>query len=131
MSQRTRLALVLALVLPASVAAPTPAHAACSDASGLCIEPAKGAKWEPDSSLSGKQLKTKRKGPPGHLSVTIEEGRGSVFVDGRYAGTAPLSDLDLGPGKHDLQVRDGNKILAEGIITIPKGTDVKVIVRHS
>ena len=126
MSQR----ITLVLVLLGSLAASTPAQAACSDASGLCMEPVKGAKWEPDKSVSAKQLKAKRKGPAGKLSVTIEDGRGSVFVDGRYAGTAPVSDLDLGPGRHDLQVRDGNKILAEGVITIPKAASVSVTVQH-
>ncbi len=127
MSTRTPFILVL---LASLVSFSTPAQAACSDASGLCMEAVKGAKWEPDKSVSAKQLKAKRKGPDGKLSVTIEDGRGSVFVDGRYAGTAPLSDLDLGPGKHDLQVRDGNKILAEGVITLPKSASVRVTVKH-
>jgi hypothetical protein len=108
---------------------PSPAQAACSDPSGLCMEPVKGGKWEPDGSLSAKQLKAKRKGT-GNLTVKVDDGRGSVFVDGRYAGTAPLADLSLGAGRHDLQVRDGAKILAEGIVTVPKGATVKVNVRH-
>jgi hypothetical protein len=127
MSKRTAIVLLASLV---SFSASTPAQAACSDASNLCMEPVKGAKWEPDKSVSAKQLKAKRKGPAGKLSVTIEDGRGSVFIDGRYAGTAPVSDIDLGPGKHDLQVRDGNKILAEGVITIPKAASVSVTVKH-
>jgi hypothetical protein len=118
-----------AFALLAALAAPTPADAACSDPSNLCVEP-KAAKWEPDASLSAKQLKAKRKGANGTFSLKIEEGRGSVFVDGRFAGVAPLSSLELGPGKHDIQVRDGSKILAEGIITIPKGATVKATVRH-
>ncbi|MBK7825953.1 hypothetical protein [Nannocystis sp.] len=129
MSLRT-LPLCLASALAAAVLAPSPAHAGCTDLSGLCLEPIKGGKWEPDASLSGKQLKAKRKGAPGKLSVTIEDGRGSVFVDGRLAGTAPVANLTLGPGKHDLQVRDGQKILAEGVLTIPKGASVRVVVRH-
>lgn len=120
----------LAFALTTLLAVPTPAQAACSDASGLCMDPVKGAKWEADASLSAKQLKAKRKGTPGKLSVTIEDGRGSVFLDGRYVGTAPLSDLALGVGKHDLQVRDGNKILAEGVLTVPKSADIRVTVRH-
>ncbi len=128
MSLRT-LPLCLAFAL-AAVLAPSPAHAGCTDLSGLCLEPIKGGKWEPDASLSGKQLKAKRKGAPGKLSVTIDGGRGSVFVDGRLAGTAPVANLTLGPGKHDLQVRDGQKILAEGVLTIPKGASVRVVVRH-
>lgn len=122
---------LLTLALPLAVlAAPAAAEAACSDPSNLCIDAAKGAKWEPDASLSGKQLKAKRKGAAGTLSVKIEDGRGSVFVDGRFAGVAPVGSIELGPGKHDLQVRDGSKILAEGVITIPKGGTVKATVRH-
>lgn len=117
------------LVLLAALAAPTSADAACSDPSNLCVEPA-AAKWEPDKSLSQKQLKAKRKGANGTLSLKIEEGRGSVFVDGRFAGVAPLANLELGPGKHDIQVRDGSKILAEGILNIPKGASVKATVRY-
>jgi hypothetical protein len=129
MSIRT-LPVALALAVSAALLTPSPAQAGCTDLSGLCLEPIKGGKWEPDASLSGKQLKAKRKGSPGKLSLKIEDGRGSVFVDGRFAGTAPLSDLSLGPGKHDLQVRDGQKILAEGVVTIPKGASVRVTVRH-
>ncbi|MBL9101498.1 MAG: hypothetical protein JNL82_11105 [Myxococcales bacterium] len=121
---------LIAAVLPlALLAAPTAAEAACSDPSNLCVE-GKGAKWEPDASLSAKQLKAKRKGANGTLSVKIEEGRGSVFVDGRFAGVAPVASLELGPGKHDVQVRDGSKILAEGVITVPKGGSVKATVRY-
>jgi hypothetical protein len=122
--------LALVLATAALFAAPTQAQAACSDPSGLCMEAVKGGKWEPDGSLSAKQLKAKRKGPPGSLTLKIDDGRGSVFVDGRYVGTAPLSELSLGAGKHDLQVRDGAKILAEGVITVPKGANVRVNVRH-
>ncbi len=129
MSPTSARSLSLVFATAALFAAPTPAQAACSDPSGLCMDPVKGSKWEPDSSLSAKQLKAKRKGT-GNLSLKIDDGRGSVFVDGRYAGTAPLSDLTLGAGKHDLQVRDGAKILAEGVLTVPKGATVKVNVRH-
>ncbi len=129
MSARSTI-VTFAFALTALLAAPSPAHADCSDASGLCMEALKGAKWEPDGSMSAKALKAKRKGAPGKLSVTIEDGRGSIFLDGRYVGTAPLSDLTLGAGKHDLQVRDGEKILAEGVLTVPKAGNVKVTVRH-
>jgi len=122
--------LIPVLAAAALLTAPTPARAACSDPSGLCLEPVKGAKWEPDGSLSAKQMKAKRKGAPGRLTVKVDDGRGSVFIDGRYVGTAPLDGLSLEPGKHDLQVRDGAKILAEGVLTVPKSASVRVNVRH-
>lgn len=123
------LRLLPSLALLATLAAPTAADAACSDPSNMCVEP-KAAKWEPSGSLSAKQLKAKRKGAAGTLSVKVDDGRGSVFIDGRFAGVAPLSNHELSPGKHDIQVRDGSKMLAEGVITIPKGGAVKATVRH-
>lgn len=127
MSLRT-LAALSALAL--ALAVPAPAAAACSDASGLCLGPAKGAKWEPDASLSSKVMKAKRKGPPCRVDFEIDGGRGSVFVDGHYLGTAPLTSVSLAPGKHDLQVRDGQRVLAEGVLTVPKGGTLEVTVRH-
>jgi len=129
MSLRTFTALAaLALVLGA--AAPAAAAAACNDASGVCLGPNKGAKWEPDATLTAKQMKAKRKGPACSVAFEIDGGRGSVFVDGRYVGTAPVSGISLLPGKHDVQVRDGQKILAEGVLTVPKGGSMQITVRH-
>ena len=53
-----------------------------------------------------------------------------MFIDGRFAGVAPLSGVELGPGKHDVQVRDGSKILVEGVLNIPKGASVKATVKY-
>lgn len=119
-------ALALALAAPAAASA----SAACSDPSGLCIDGAKGAKWEPEVSLSSKQMKAKKKGPACKVNFEIEGGRGSVFVDGRYVGTAPVEGFSMLPGRHDVQVRDGQKILAEGVLTVPKGGTLDVTVRH-
>lgn len=129
MSFRT-FAAVSTLALALAVPAPAAAAAACSDASGVCLGANKGAKWEPDASLSSKQMKAKRKGPPCKVNFEIDGGRGSLFIDGRYAGTAPLTDLSLMPGKHDVQVRDGQRVLAEGVLTVPKGGTLDVTVRH-
>lgn len=127
----SRRSLTLPLALALTWLAPAPADAACSDPSNLCIDSGKGAKFEADQTLTAKQLKAKRKGAPGKLSLKIEDGRGSVFIDGRFVGVAPVADIELGAGKHDLQVRDGSKILAEGVINIPKSTAVRVTVHHS
>lgn len=128
MSLRTTVALS-ALALALTAASPARAAASCADDSGVCLSDAK-AKWEPDASLSAKQLKAKRKGAPCKVAFEIDGGRGSVFVDGRYAGTAPNTSMSLLPGKHDIQVRDGQKILAEGVLTVPKGGSLQVVVRH-
>lgn len=115
----------------AALLAATPAEAAsCSDPSGVCLGDAKGAKFEADASLSAKAMKAKRKGPPCKVSFEIDGGRGSVFVDGRYVGTAPVQSVNLLPGKHDIQVRDGQKILAEGVLTVPKGGSMQVTIDH-
>jgi hypothetical protein len=118
-------ALVLALAAPSARAAAD----ACNDASGVCVAGGAG-KWEADASLSAKQIKAKRKGASCKVSFAIDGGRGSVFVDGRYAGTAPNTSMSLTPGKHDIQIRDGQKILAEGVLTVPKGGALQVTVRH-
>ena len=128
MSLRTTI--VPALALAVLLGAPAPAQAACNDPSGLCLEEVKGAKWEPDAVMSANQPRPKREGARGGLTVKVDDGRGSVFLDGRYVGTATLSDLEVGPGKHDLQVRDGEKILAEGVLTVPKGASARASVRH-
>ncbi|MGB1277666.1 MAG: hypothetical protein ACPG77_18120 [Nannocystaceae bacterium] len=66
-----------------------------------------------------KERRKNRKRKASQVSFTID-GRGSVFVDGIYRGTAPVKELDLKPGKHDVQVRDGKDVLAEGVLTIPR-----------
>jgi hypothetical protein len=131
MSMRTPVILAgLAAVLAALLAATPAAAASCSDPSGVCLGDAKGAKFEPDASMSAKAMKAKRKGPSCKVSFEIDGGRGSVFVDGRYAGTAPLQGFSMLPGKHDIQVRDGQEILAEGVLTVPKGGTIQVTVKH-
>lgn len=130
MSSRTSVIAALALALALGAAPAHAAASACTDASGVCLDDGKGAKWEPDASLSAKQLKAKRKGAACKVEFAIDGGRGSVFVDGRYAGTAPNTSMSLLPGKHEIQVRDGQKILAEGVLTVPKGGTLQVTVRH-
>lgn len=128
MSLRTfSIAAALALALGA---APARAAAPCTDATGVCLSEVKGAKWQPDASLTAKQLKARRKGAACKVEFEIDGGRGSVFVDGRYAATAPNTSMSLPPGKHEIQVRDGQKILAEGVLTLPKGGDLHVTIRH-
>lgn len=128
LARRALLALALTTALPAPAA-----HAgSCTDPSGLCAE-GDGVRWKPDGTLSPAQRRKedkKRKGTGASVDLVIEGGRGSVFIDGRYAGTAPLDNFYLEPGAHDLQVRDGNRILAEGVLTVPSGGDVSLTVKH-
>ena len=55
---------------------------------------------------------------------------GSIFINGRYAGTAPLEGIEIPSGKNDLQIRDGSDVLATGVLTVPKESDVIAVVRH-
>ncbi len=122
--------LATALGFTGSVVAPSLAHA-CGES--LCVTAGKGAKWKAGGSMSAKQIKKERrknrKRKTSNVSITIDGGRGSVFVDGYYKGTAPISEVELKPGKHDIQVRNGDEVLAEGVLTVPrKSTDIEITV---
>lgn len=120
------LALGLSLALGGPVAA---ANMACEDASNLCLTPASGAKWEAGKSVAAKDKK-KRVDNGGSLSLTVDGGRGSLFVNGRYAGTAPLSGISVPSGRNDVQVRDGATVLSQGVLTVPKGGSLSIAVNH-
>lgn len=85
------------------------------------------AEWAPDEQLSTKarrkDAKRYRKKKDVNLSVSINGGRGSVFIDGVWAGEAPVSGLGLKPGRHDVEVRDGETVLGAGILKIKNGSD--------
>lgn len=121
------LALSFALVLPSGPAA------ACEDESRLCVD-SDNAKWEPDGTISKsarkRERKKNKKKPPSTLELTVKDGRASVFLDGRFLSTAPIEGYEITPGKHDIQIRDGDIILAEGVIKIPSKTTVKITVQH-
>jgi len=126
------LALALAAGIALGVASPGASAAsafACEDESGLCIDSG-GAGWEPDKKSTSKDRKKRSTKSPGTLSLTIDGGRGSVFLNGRYVGTAPVSGVEVPAGKNDLQVRDGADVLATGLLEVPKGASVSVTVRH-
>ncbi len=101
----------------------------CSDESGLCVDSG-GASWEPDKQSTSKDRKKRSTKSPGRISLTIEGGRGSVFLNGRYVGTAPVSGIEAPSGKNDLQVRDGTDVLATGVLDVPKDAGVSITVRH-
>lgn len=90
--------------------------------------------WKPDAHLSNKQRKAEakrnRKRKPVTLRVQVEGGRGSVFVDGRYLATeGPHAERELVPGKHEIEVRDGDTVVCVGVLTIPrKATELTVVV---
>lgn len=124
-------ALALTLgVMTSWVLPSTPAVAAADDcAESFCIEPLKGARWQADKQTTAKERRKRSKKHAGTVSLTIEGGRGSLFINGRYAGTAPLQGIEIPAGKNDLQVRDGSSVLATGVLTVPREGAVVVTVR--
>jgi alkylation response protein AidB-like acyl-CoA dehydrogenase len=55
-------------------------------------------------------------------------GRGSVFVDGVFIAIAPALYVPIKPGKHDIEIRDGERVRARGVLTIPNNAS-DVVVR--
>lgn len=132
MSKLTVLALALGAGIALGVASPTASAAAafaCDDDSGLCVDSG-DASWAADKSSTSKDRRKRSTKTAGSLSVTIDGGRGSVFLNGRFVGTAPISDVELPSGKNDLHVRDGETVLANGLLTVSKGASVSITVRH-
>lgn len=124
--RRTLTLTAFALTLCGAFVVGPPANAnaatlACDE--GLCIESG-GGSFVADAKATSKQRRSRSKKNSGTLSLTIEDGRGSVFINGRYAGTAPLSSVSVPAGKNDIQVRDGAEVLTAGVLTMPKQGDI-------
>ncbi len=134
MSKLPLFALVLGLGLAVGVSTPQAASAAatlaCDDESGLCVDSG-GADFTDGKQSSSKDRKKRNKKSAGTLSLTIDGGRGSVFVNGRFVGTAPVSGVEVPSGKNDIHVRDGATVLATGLLDVPKDADVSITVRGS
>jgi hypothetical protein len=118
------------------LAAPANARAECAAPSGVCVRSGQGVGWKAGESLSAKQrakeAKANAKKAPVVFYLSIHGGRGSVFIDGEWVGTAPVRALELRPGQHDVQVRDGPVVLAAGVLVVPKdpGGDVELEVQY-
>jgi hypothetical protein len=105
----------------------------------VCVygsDPASQDDWKPDARLSRKQrqkdAKANRKRSDVTLDVDVVGGRGSVFVDGRYlAGSGPHDRRAVKPGKHEIEVRDGERIIAVGVLTIARNLDAITLVVHA
>lgn len=99
------------------------------------IPAADAGSWKPDSKLSKKarrkDAKKHRKHKDVALSVRVEGGRASVFVDGRYlAGDGPHAQRSVKPGKHEIEVRDGDRVVAVGVLSIPRKAGAVALVVH-
>jgi hypothetical protein len=108
-------------------------HASDDDQS---LAPDEAGSWKPDARLSKKQrsseAKKNRKRKDVAVRVLVEGGRGSAFVDGRYlASEGPHAERALKPGKHEIEVRDGDQVVAVGVLTISRKADAVTLVVHA
>jgi hypothetical protein len=127
LAELARFVLACLTFVALSLGSPNASAAEVCDA-GVCVS---GAEWTSGDQLDDKararEAKRNRKGKDATLTVELTSGRGSVFLDGVWIAIAPLSSIPLKPGKHDLEVRDGEEIVARGVLEIgKKGGDVTV-----
>lgn len=110
--------------------APTSVYAGEECGPNACVSGADWASGEQlDDSARAREAKRNRKNKDAQLSVQVAAGRGSVFIDGVWIAPVPALYVPIKPGKHDLEVRDGERVLARGVLTIPKkGGEVSVRV---
>ncbi|MFV8749630.1 hypothetical protein ACNOYE_03650 [Nannocystaceae bacterium ST9] len=78
--------------------------------------------WQEGKTLDGKarkkEAKANRKRGDVELTVKVADERGSVFVDGRYL--AHGSSRAVKPGKHEIEVREGDEVIALGVLVVPR-----------
>jgi hypothetical protein len=124
--------LPLALALACMLALPSVEAVAAEEECGptACVS---GAGWSTEEQLDDaarkREAKRNRKRKDAQLTVQINGGRGSVFVDGVFIAVAPALYVPIKPGKHDIEVRDGEQVRARGVLTIPSnGGDVTMRV---
>jgi hypothetical protein len=102
----------------------------------VCVYGSDESIWKVDARLSKKQrsseAKKNRKRKDVVVRVLVEGGRGSAFVDGRYlASVGPHSERTLKPGKHEIEVRDGDEVVAVGVLTIARTAEAVTLVVHA
>jgi hypothetical protein len=89
---------------------------------------ASSADWKPEARLSRKQrqkdAKANRKRSDVTLDVDVVDGRGSVFIDGRYlAASGPHDRRAVKPGKHENEARVGERLIAVGVLTVARNAE--------
>jgi hypothetical protein len=115
---QTSLPLALALACMLAAGPAEAAEEVCGPTA--CVS---GADWSTEEQLDdaarSREAKKNRKRKDAQLTVQINGGRGSVFVDGVFIAVAPALYVPIKPGKHDIEVRDGERVRARGVLTIP------------
>lgn len=91
--------------------------------------------WREGETLSRKQrqkqAKQNRKRRDVALNVELVGGRGSVFVDGRYLPShGPHAQLGVKPGKHEIEVRDGDQRITVGVLVVSRSAASIALVVH-
>ena len=65
------------------------------------------------------------------VAFIVDEGRASVFINGVYEGTTPTDPISLRPGRHEVQLRDRDTVVSQGVIRVStKSDDALMKVRH-
>jgi hypothetical protein len=118
-----RIVHVVGLALVLVLAGARESHAGSCGAS-VC--PSAG-EWQEGKTLDAKARKKEAKANKKKSDVTLRVAaeRGSVFVDGRYL--APDATRAIKPGKHELELREGDEVLALGVLVVPKGAESIVV----
>ncbi|RMG98396.1 MAG: hypothetical protein D6705_05975 [Deltaproteobacteria bacterium] len=129
MGRRVRNTAGFALALALGATLPAHAEDACTDDGTVCWTRTKGAAFVPGKRASRRDKRRRGRRDPGSLSVEIVGGRGSVFLNGRYVGTAPVSGITVPNGRNDLEIRDGMVVLASGRLSMPSGGVITLTVR--
>jgi hypothetical protein len=111
---------------------PPPPRQACKQEDTICIlEGPTGAKYEEHAVTSEKDLALRGKGNPGEVAFEMEMAHASLFVNGRYAGTAPIKEpIPIPAGKNDIHIRSGRELVTKGVLTVPPDQPMRVKVRR-
>ncbi|MFO7565560.1 MAG: hypothetical protein R6X02_23155 [Enhygromyxa sp.] len=57
---------------------------------------------------------------------------GSASIDGRYlARVGPHAERALAPARHELEARNGDRVIAVGVLTIPRKATAVTVVVHA
>jgi len=111
---------------PPSSSAPVESSCARGE---LCVRSGK-ASFERDATFDekarAKQVKKLAKNKVRvRVSLAVEGGRGSLFVDGRWIDLAPVDGLELTAGRHEVEVRDRDVVLARGVLDLSANAKTK------
>ena len=114
---------------PVPPPAPNPPVGMSCERGELCVSSGK-ARFTRDATLDdkarAKQAKKLAKSKVRVVvSLAVEGGRASVFVDGRWIDLAPIDGLELTPGRHEIEVRDRDVVLARGVLDLSENAKTK------